>query len=924
MIRFSFNTADSARSAAHRANHFAVVLHINSGSFAEGFSATVEILENHRTIHRSKREAFKLPPAPDMRARYRQWQAQSHEGSRRGQHRLAPVAAQNTHISDAEQLACWKVAAEKLEAYCKDWFSHHAFDQLRDRMVKNIGIRQNASVPIIIHSDGSADQDILARLPYHLWEFDGELPNREFALFNQYSRAEAPLKKPLNVLAIFGSSAGGLNLEQDATALRSLRRNGARITQVSEPDNDTLYRLLCDHQWDILCFAGHSSSTENGGQIQIRQNASLRLEDLRQSLASAQKNGLKLAIFNSCDGLGIADFLTQAGIQNIIVMREPVPDDIACLFLKIFLEEFTRGCPLSQALLRARRRLAFEQGAFPAASWLPIAYLNPSAPDLVLPPAAFSPLSWLRTQLLGMRRQQQLWALGLAVTLAVVGLPLVVTHHCQLAPALFPTCQRLPVEGLISSGAQALQGSKVVLSDSYYSLKAKGIESFAKGDYADAVNLFDTLRSQARQNKAAEGTARTTALAALQDPEVLIYRNNALVKKRQADHLDQQIYTIAVAAPLNNDPGMNIVAGVAQAQDIAVKRGVNLMVMIANDGNNREQAQQIAQALSDNPDILAVVGHYTSPNTCEALKVYSPNKLVLIAPTSTMVNLPANCGDGQSRIFFRTVSSTRIEAITLVEYLTQDLKITQPKIVVFYNSQELFSQDMFEQFQEVSKSYNADVIGAFDLSDASFNTERLPPQVADADALALLPDGGTDNSIALNKSIRIIQLNNGEKPILGANTLYLQKVLTEGKEALINHLFIAVDWHPAMCGAEAFAQQIREYWGGDLNRRTALAYEAVQVLVSTLPSDNKAMMTRSDIRQKLFDTDIIAGAAPASDVLEGLKISFGPNGDRREITTRSVATVNEKGLFAIAKDITCPQPAAHTAAHTADDSDTSR
>ncbi|NJL57219.1 ABC transporter substrate-binding protein, partial [bacterium] len=236
-------------------------------------------------------------------------------------------------------------------------------------------------------------------------------------------------------------------------------------------------------------------------------------------------------------------------------------------------------------------------------------------------------------------------------------------------------------------------------------------------------------------------------MIALQDPEILIYRNNALVNHRHSQNPDIPIYTIAVAVPLNADAGLHVILGVAQAQDVAIKQGIDLQVAIANDSNKPTQAQQIARKLANDPKILAVVGHYTSPNTCAALQIYSPNNLVVVAPTSTTVNLKSEpkCGGDPNNVFFRTVSTTRVEANTLVQYLVEDLGRKQPNIVVFYNKNELFSEDLFNQFQLVLKAFGGQVIAAFDLSDPNFNTRHLPSQVKKADALAVLPDGGTDN-----------------------------------------------------------------------------------------------------------------------------------------------------------------------------------
>lgn len=917
-------THSSSKDSTSHSQDVAVVIQIEGGNFIDGFPVSLQILENGATIDRfGLDEHLCIPAAPDMQEKYSDWQSQSNEGSRRLQHRLlspqarssdshsqstsrlAPIDdGQTTNVSDSEKFAAWREMTDSLQDYCQQWFRKPEFDRLCDRVLRTVAIKNDLSVPIVLCCEKhNPDWHILQRLPFHLWNLHDKLPNSEFVLSAGYRRPISPLKRPVRILAILGSSKGGLRLQEDSEALNLLKRNSAKIIRESEPTNDKLSSLLSEkNTWDILFFSGHSSSVGKSGKVTIRGDETLALENLRPYLVKAKTKGLKLCVFNSCDGLKIAEFLTNLGIPNIIAMKEPVPDDIACLFLIEFLKGFTEGTQLCKAVRQARDRLALEQDKVPAASWLPIVCLNPSASELVMPKQN------------RLKRSQLILGSALLSGLLAAAIPIALYGPCKAVPAAFQDFVTVldcpvPIETYISVGDHSVEGSKVVLSDYYFSLKEEALEAFDAGNHDKAVLLFDGLRSHARVNKDTSD-GREAALAALQDPEVLIYRNNAFVKALHSKDPTLPLYTIAVAAPLNTDPGISIALGVAQAQDIAVQQGINLQVVIANDGNKREQARRVADYLSKDKQVLAVVGHYTSPNTCAALNIYSPNNLVVVSPASTMVNLPSNldCGGDPNHIFLRTVSNTRIEAETLIEYLIEERRVTQPKIVVFYNANELFSRDMYEQFRQVLNSYGGDLIAAFDLSDPKLKADSFPPQVRQADAIAILPDGGTDNRIALEKGIALAKLNNGKLPILGANTLYTQGVIDEGGDTLVDSLFIAVDWHPKMCGAERFAQQVREYWGGDSNRITALSYEAVQVLASILPSTSDIPIDRQDVSLKLYDTGIREGAAPSSDVFSGQTISFGPNGDRIEITTREIVTVNDQLMFALVDDDNCPIP----------------
>ncbi|MEL7124344.1 MAG: PsbP-related protein, partial [Bacteroidota bacterium] len=121
--------------------------------------------------------------------------------------------------------------------------------------------------------------------------------------------------------------------------------------------------------------------------ISINSTESLSLSELKHGLKLAIQRGLKLAIFNSCDGLGLAKELENLGIPQVIIMREPVPDQVAQNFLKYFLDEFSQGQSIYIAVRRARERLHDDgwELKIPGATWLPIICQNPATKPLVWP-----------------------------------------------------------------------------------------------------------------------------------------------------------------------------------------------------------------------------------------------------------------------------------------------------------------------------------------------------------------------------------------------------------------------------------------------------------------------------------------------------------------------------------------------------------
>ncbi|MEO0647243.1 MAG: CHASE2 domain-containing protein, partial [Cyanobacteria bacterium J06650_10] len=146
---------------------------------------------------------------------------------------------------------------------------------------------------------------------------------------------------------------------------------------------------LWDSQgWDILFFAGHSQSREvcgldgeslykeGRGEILLNETESLTMTQLKHALRRAIDRGLNTAIFNSCDGLGLASDLAELHIPQVLVMREPVPDQVAHSFLEGFLAAFARGIPFYVAVREARERLEGLESRFPCATWLPVIVQN--------------------------------------------------------------------------------------------------------------------------------------------------------------------------------------------------------------------------------------------------------------------------------------------------------------------------------------------------------------------------------------------------------------------------------------------------------------------------------------------------------------------------------------------------------------------
>ena len=184
----------------------------------------------------------------------------------------------------------------------------------------------------------------------------------------------------VRILAILGNNQG-INLDADRNFLASL--DDGEVIFLVEPSPQELQEYLWRQTWDIVFFAGHSRTLARQGILALNEKDNLTIEQLRYGFRQAITGGLQLAIFNSCDGLGLAEELGKLSLPQSIVMRLPIPDVIAQQFVKYFLQAYAQGDSLYLAMKQARRQLQGWEKQFPCTSWLPTIYQNPA----VIPPS---------------------------------------------------------------------------------------------------------------------------------------------------------------------------------------------------------------------------------------------------------------------------------------------------------------------------------------------------------------------------------------------------------------------------------------------------------------------------------------------------------------------------------------------------------
>ena len=407
-----------------------------------------------------------------------------------------------------------------------------------------------------------------------------------------------------------------------------------------------------------------------------------------------------------------------------------------------------------------------------------------------------------------------------------------------------PTAPNSPNSVLVKSQLQERfsQGERVLIPQTTTPEKELAVAAFAQGNYDEAVSLLSA-------------SLKTVA----NDPEALIYLNNARIAQEKS-------YGIAVSIPIGSDvnAAQEILRGVAQAQTLLNQEGgfdgIPLKVKIINDDNNSEIAQQVAKTLSQKQEILGVVGHYASDVTLATAKIYQSAQLVSISPISTSVKL-----SNLSPYLFRTVPSDYLAGRSLAEYMLE--KSNQKNVAVFYNSQSNYSESLKSEFIAAVTLGGGRVVNTFDLYDANFSATDSFKQAMEGGAEAIMLAANTST---LDKALQVVQVNRQRLSLLAGDDVYTPKTLQIAGETA-KDMVLAIPWHIKSHPDAEFAQVARKLWRGDVNWRTAMAYDAAKALITAIASSPNP--TRIGVQKILSSPNFSTPGANS-------QIKFLPSGDR--------------------------------------------
>ncbi len=772
-----------------------ILLSIRSGSFETGFEAEVQIGKADRPYHVT--QSMTLPPAPNLPVFHRQWQA-----IWLGDRGIQLPDQQRTHFDPTPSLLD---SFDRLTQDFSIWLKSEPVYRLRECILRHV---PTGSSPRFLLDIADNLDPTLKKLPWYRWDFLRE--NREYypdldivlSSGNHESIRSRP-RGPIKILAIF-SRAQDLNVADEERLLNALPNT--RITVLNQPTRNHFIQALSQTPWDIIYFAGHSRSSPDceDGLIYLNDQADqpgLSPREVGDSFKTAIDQGLQLVLLNSCDGLGLAEGLADLKLPRSIVMREPLPDAVAPLFLRYFLGNLQAGKSIHGAVSQARQQLHDGHPEHPCAAALPILCQNPAAPE--------PKWTW---------RDRPRWKPA-----ALVGSILMAGILLGLGLKWYSDRQWL--NSHISSGDKILFETRDPQAIPEH--KRLGTLAMARRDYPEAVKQFSQDWGQKNRPK---------------DPETLVYLNNAKIGDRP--HLK-----IAASLPIGANPEIaaEILRGIAQRQqEINEKNGINgkpLWVELANDNNSPEDVVPIAHHYVADQQTLAVIGSNASNASVPAAEIYRPGKLLMLSPTSFADKL----GIDNNPYSARMVPGVSSLAKPLVDHHLKAHPNT--KIVLCFDSKATDNDSFSKAVENSISAFNKE-----NRTQAKFLTEsdgfdcQLDRPGFDAAAKATeIVTKGVDTvffspyidriSLATTMATQLAQAANAEgksRPkLLGSPTLFAGKTL-EADPAALEGLQLPAPWHVGAVPGSTFPKKAQEIWKARVGWRSAMAYDAMYVVAEGL------------------------------------------------------------------------------------------
>lgn len=292
---------------------------------------------------------------------------------------------------------------------------------------------------------------------------------------------------------------------------------------------------------------------------------------------------------------------------------------------------------------------------------------------------------------------------------------------------------------------------------------------------------------------------------------------------------------IVVAGPLTGD-NAEYGNGFKNAVELKINEynkqggilGKKITLETYDDKNTGEEGATIAQKISSDKDVIAVIGHFSSGVSMVAAPTYDENKIIQISPSASHPDY-ASLG----KFIFRNNTVINIEAEEGVKLATQ---VLNKKKVGLLSIRTDWGTSTAAITKDLLKQYGATLVGHEEVVEGSDDYLPNVTKLNDAGAEVVIVAGMYNTLAPFARQYKSINPN---IEFVGFSNAYSNQLLELGGEAVENVHFPTIFFHESEKeNIKKFVEEYKNAYDSLPNSLTAQAYDSVGIVLEAIKAAN--------------------------------------------------------------------------------------
>lgn len=276
-------------------------------------------------------------------------------------------------------------------------------------------------------------------------------------------------------------------------------------------------------------------------------------------------------------------------------------------------------------------------------------------------------------------------------------------------------------------------------------------------------------------------------------------------------------------------------------------RGNKIRLVVKDDFDEPDRARAAAKELVQDPQLLAVIGHYYSATALGAVQVYDQAQIPCLSP-----NVSAPEVISASRYMFTTNFQDDVQGGFMAVYLKEVMK--KDNVFVVYTA-DPFGRGLQEAFVKKAAAIGLNVVGVQPVDNSAVPADwaaKNLPDAAERDKIgAVAALMHSESGLAVLPQLR----DSGVKAVVLAPNTWTNAAFLSLDEKYTSEVYVtsALLWEIANERATAFSEEYRRRFGQPPPAAAALAYDSILLIAQGLKALDEPQKGHVPTREGLRD-----------------------------------------------------------------------